>query len=85
MSSQVELGPHPLFHEITCLGCGCHYYKEGLLGRCPVCPSLETLLGVSKYDTTIHNEQAEQEYWDNKRVGLRSVSNDIVAKILANK
>ena len=29
--------------------------------------------------------QAELDYWDNKRAGMRSIASDIVSQILANK
>lgn len=53
-----------------CPDCGTIYYCVGQLVSCPKCADAKTRL--------------DKEYWDNKRVGLRSISNDIVAKILEN-
>ena len=56
-----------------CPDCGTEYFTggNGPMRFCPACRAKKAKL--------------EQEYWDNKRVGLRSVSNDIVSQILANK
>lgn len=57
----------------TCPDCGTWYYTagNGAMRFCPACKDKK--------------DELEQEYWDNKRVGLRSVSDDIVARTLANK
>ena len=33
----------------------------------------------------VEKSEAEREYWDNKRAGMRSIASDIVSQILANK
>ena len=52
-----------------CPDCGVEYYCVGKPRSCPSCAAKK--------------DRLEREYWDNKRVGLRSVSDDIVAKILS--
>lgn len=46
--------------------------------------TLARLLGARPIEVAV-NEQAEQEYMDNKLVGMRSVANDIIGQILAGK
>ena len=55
----------------TCPDCGIFYFCVSPMRFCPACRA--------------EKDKVEQEYWDNKRSGLRSVSDDIVARILANK
>lgn len=53
-----------------CPDCGAEYYTEGA-GKFQSCPACKAV-----------KDKLEQEYWDNKRSELRSVSDDIVAKVL---
>jgi len=55
----------------TCPVCGTVYYCVGPMTFCPACRAAK--------------DKLEQEYWDNKRAGMRSVASEIVARILANK
>ena len=54
----------------TCPDCGTTYFTGGggPMRFCPACKAVK--------------DKAEQEYWDKKRAGMRSVAGDIVAKIL---
>lgn len=54
----------------TCPDCRTTYFGAVSSFRfCPACRAKK--------------DKLEREYWDNKRVGMRSITDDIVAKILA--
>lgn len=66
--------------------------KDGMQLLCWVCP----VCGAEHYNVVsrrlmycLHckteHDKAEQEYWDNKRSGMRSVADDIISQILAGK
>jgi len=53
----------------VCPDCGTGFTGVGEFRLCPACQDKK--------------RQAEQEYWDNKRAGMRSIASDIVARTLA--
>ena len=53
----------------VCPDCGTEYYCVGQMRFCPACQ--------------VEKDKVEKDYWDNKRSGLRSVSDNIVARTLA--
>jgi uncharacterized Zn finger protein (UPF0148 family) len=56
----------------TCPDCGTTYF--GAVSQFNFCPACKA-----------RKDKLEQEYWDKKAAGMRSVASDIVARILANK
>lgn len=56
----------------TCPDCGTGYF--GATSKPQFCPACR-----AKRDGLV------QEYWNDKRAGMRSITDDIVAKVLANK
>ena len=72
----------------------CH--AELVSGRCPSCKmdwrntmfdldSPEVQAEMKKMDEAEKKYWAEKEYWDNKRVGMRSITDKIVNRVLAGK
>ncbi len=54
----------------TCPDCGSIFYGAVMpFNACPACRRAK--------------EKLEQDYWDNKRAGMRSITSNIVAKILS--
>ena len=68
----------------SCPSCG---FNLRLIWTCPICRTWYSCTGEMRFCPACRAEhdRLEKEYWDNKRSGLRSVSDDIVARILANK
>lgn len=52
----------------TCPDCATFYFCIGSMRFCPVCKAVK--------------DKAEQEYWDNKAAGMRSIASSIVSRIL---
>lgn len=52
----------------TCPDCNIFYFCIGKMRFCPACKAVQ--------------DKAEQEYWTEKRAGMRSVTSEIVSKIL---
>lgn len=61
---------HRLPYSWVCPDCGTEYFTlgNGPMTFCPACKAVK--------------DKVEQDYWDNKRVGMRSIAGDIVQKIL---
>ena len=59
--------------------------EEGLGWSCPVCGTFYFCIGAMRFCPACKDkkDKLEQEYWDRKRDGMRSIANDIVAKTLA--
>ena len=66
----------------TCSSCG---FKVGLRWVCPECGAEHYFVGQKMQFCPVcraKEAEIERQWWDNKRVGMRSVTDDIVAKAL---
>jgi len=73
---------HADIYGTTCPSCG---YKPSPSWICPECGTEYFTVSPFKFCPACRaaKDKLEQEYWDRKRDGMRSIANDIVSQILA--